>query len=92
MTHLSAFVLYPDMGFAALTPYIATSDGFRRETDDEFRKPFCLKVYDLFDQVRAQPDGLGKIRLLKSKREKRFSKNYYQLPNTFRPDAVPATG
>lgn len=33
---------------------------------------FCLKVYDFFDQVRAEPDGLGKIRLLKSKREKRL--------------------
>jgi hypothetical protein len=33
---------------------------------------FCLKVYDLFDQVRAESDGLGKIRLLKSKREKRL--------------------
>ena len=27
---------------------------------------FCLKVYDLFDQVRSEPDGLGKIRLLKA--------------------------
>ena len=33
---------------------------------------FCLKVYDLFDQVRAEPDGLGKVRLLNSKREKRL--------------------
>ncbi len=33
---------------------------------------FCLKVYDLFDQIRTEPDGLGKIRLLKSKREKRL--------------------
>ena len=33
---------------------------------------FCLKVYDLFDQVRSEPDGLGKIRLLKTKREKRL--------------------
>ena len=33
---------------------------------------FCTKVYDVFDQVRAEPDGLGKIRLLKSKREKRL--------------------
>jgi hypothetical protein len=33
---------------------------------------FCSKVYDLFDQVRAEPDGLGKLRLLSSKREKRL--------------------
>src|ERR1700683_2900696 len=33
---------------------------------------FCLKVYDLLDQIRAEPDGLGKVRLLKSKREKRL--------------------
>jgi hypothetical protein len=33
---------------------------------------FCLKVYDLFDQVRAELDDLGKIRLLKSRREKRL--------------------
>jgi hypothetical protein len=33
---------------------------------------FCLRVYDLLDQIRAEPDGLGKIRLLKSKREKRL--------------------
>jgi hypothetical protein len=32
----------------------------------------CLKVYDLFDQVRAEADGVGKLRLLKSKREKRL--------------------
>ena len=34
---------------------------------------FCTKVYDLFDQIRClEPDGLGKIRLLSSKREKRL--------------------
>jgi hypothetical protein len=33
---------------------------------------FCLKAYDLFDQIRAEPDGLEKIRLLRSKREKRL--------------------
>ncbi len=33
---------------------------------------FCMKVYDLLDQIRSEPDGLGKIRLLSSKREKRL--------------------
>jgi hypothetical protein len=33
---------------------------------------FCLKVYDLFDQIRAEPGGMGKIRMLESKREKRL--------------------
>jgi hypothetical protein len=33
---------------------------------------FCVKVYDLLDQIRSEPDGLGKIRLLSSKREKRL--------------------
>ncbi|WP_321477562.1 hypothetical protein [uncultured Paludibaculum sp.] len=33
---------------------------------------FCTKVYDLFDQIRSEPDGPGKIRLLSSKREKRL--------------------
>jgi len=33
---------------------------------------FCMKVYDLLDQIRSEPDGLGKIRLLASKREKRL--------------------
>lgn len=33
---------------------------------------FCTKVYDLLDQIRSEPDGLGKIRLLSSKREKRL--------------------
>jgi hypothetical protein len=33
---------------------------------------FCTKVYDLFDQIRSEPDGLGKIRLQSSKREKRL--------------------
>jgi len=33
---------------------------------------FCLKVYDLFDQVRAEPDGLRRIRLHESKRVKRL--------------------
>jgi hypothetical protein len=33
---------------------------------------FCSKVYDLFDQVRAEPDGIGKLRLQPTKREKRL--------------------
>ncbi|HTX39049.1 MAG TPA: hypothetical protein VME43_28690 [Bryobacteraceae bacterium] len=33
---------------------------------------FCIRVYDLLDQIRSEPDGLGKIRLLASKREKRL--------------------
>lgn len=33
---------------------------------------FCTKVYDLFDQIQSEPEGLGKIRLLSSKREKRL--------------------
>ena len=33
---------------------------------------FCLKVYDLCDQIRSEPEGLAKIRLLSSKREKRL--------------------
>ncbi len=33
---------------------------------------FCSKVYDLFDQVRAEPDGIGKLRLRPSIREKRL--------------------
>jgi hypothetical protein len=33
---------------------------------------FCSKVYDLFDQVRAEPEGLAKLRLLATKREKRL--------------------
>ncbi len=31
-----------------------------------------MKVYDLFDQVRSEPEGVGKIRLLSGKREKRL--------------------
>jgi hypothetical protein len=38
---------------------------------------YCTKVYDLFDQIRSEPDGLGKIRLLSSQREKRL------LPRSF---------
>src|SRR5579885_3033179 len=33
---------------------------------------FCIKVYDLFDQIRSEPDGLAKMRLQSSKREKRL--------------------
>ena len=33
---------------------------------------FCTKVYDLFDDVLREPDGIGKIRLQASKREKRL--------------------
>src|SRR5208282_844246 len=33
---------------------------------------FCMRVYDLFDRVQSEPDGLRKIRLLSSKREKRL--------------------
>jgi hypothetical protein len=33
---------------------------------------FCMKVYDLFDQIRSEPDGPRKIRLLSGKREKRL--------------------
>jgi hypothetical protein len=33
---------------------------------------FCSKVYDLFDQVRAEPEGLAKLRLLTTRREKRL--------------------
>jgi hypothetical protein len=33
---------------------------------------FCMKVYDLLDQIQSEPEGLGKIRLLSSKREKRL--------------------
>jgi len=33
---------------------------------------FCRKVYDLFDQVQAEPDGIAKLRLRPTKREKRL--------------------
>jgi hypothetical protein len=33
---------------------------------------FCLKVYDLFDQVRDGPDGISKLRLRPTKNEKRL--------------------
>jgi len=33
---------------------------------------FCRKVYDLFDQVRAEPDGTAKLRLRATKLEKRL--------------------
>ena len=33
---------------------------------------FCLKVYDLFDQVQAETDGIEKLRLRRTKREKRL--------------------
>jgi len=34
---------------------------------------FYSKVYDLFDQIMAEPDGLTKVRLLSTKREKRLT-------------------
>jgi len=33
---------------------------------------FCRKVYDLFDQVRRGPDGIAKLRLRPTKKEKRL--------------------
>lgn len=33
---------------------------------------YCLKVYDLFDQVSREPDGMGRLRLRPSKIEKRL--------------------
>jgi hypothetical protein len=33
---------------------------------------FCGKVYDLFDQVSGEPDGIAKLRLRPTKREKRL--------------------
>jgi len=33
---------------------------------------FCRKVYDLFDQVKAGPDGIEKLRLRPTKLEKRL--------------------
>lgn len=33
---------------------------------------FCRKVYDLFDQTRAAPDGIAKLRLRPTKSEKRL--------------------
>jgi hypothetical protein len=33
---------------------------------------FCQKVYDLFDQVRAGPDGVARLRLRSTKLEKRL--------------------
>jgi hypothetical protein len=33
---------------------------------------FCGKVYDLFDRVRREPDGIEQLRLLRTKREKRW--------------------
>jgi hypothetical protein len=33
---------------------------------------FCRKVYDLFDQVQAGPDGIAKLRLRPTKSEKRL--------------------
>jgi hypothetical protein len=33
---------------------------------------FCRKVYDLFDQVRGEPDGIAKLRLRPTLTEKRL--------------------
>ncbi len=33
---------------------------------------FCIKVYDLLDQIHREPDGLQNIRLRKTKKEKRL--------------------
>jgi len=33
---------------------------------------FCAQVYDLFDQIQKEPDGISKMRLQPSKREKRL--------------------
>lgn len=33
---------------------------------------FCRKVYDLLDQVRGEPDGIAKLRLRPTKKEKRL--------------------
>jgi hypothetical protein len=33
---------------------------------------FCIRVYDLFEQVRSEADGIEKLRLQSSKREKRL--------------------
>jgi hypothetical protein len=33
---------------------------------------FCRKVYDLFDQLRIEPDGIAKFRLRPTKKEKRL--------------------
>lgn len=33
---------------------------------------FCTKVYDIFEQIRAEPGGLTKIRLLSTPREKKL--------------------
>jgi hypothetical protein len=34
---------------------------------------FCRKVYRLFDQIREMPDGASRLRMLKTKTEKRLS-------------------
>src|SRR5712692_12083084 len=33
---------------------------------------FCKKVYDLFEQIRKTPDGIKRLRLRKSKNEKKL--------------------
>lgn len=33
---------------------------------------FCRKVYDLFNQTRAGPDGITRLRLRRTKQEKRL--------------------
>jgi hypothetical protein len=35
---------------------------------------FCRKVYDLFDQVQSEPDGIARLRLRPTKSEKRLIK------------------
>jgi len=40
---------------------------------------FCRKVYDLIDQVRAEPGGLAKLRLRAEKREKRLIEELHPI-------------
>lgn len=40
---------------------------------------FCQKVYDLYDQIRSEPDGLKRIRLNASKLEKRLSEELFPI-------------
>jgi hypothetical protein len=34
---------------------------------------FCKKVYDMYDQIRSEPDGSSKIRMRSTKKEKRLA-------------------
>jgi hypothetical protein len=40
---------------------------------------FCTKVYNLYEDIRAQPDGLKKIRLIDSKLEKRLLEELFPI-------------